>query len=382
MATKTDALGDVFELLDKLSGVDAAAVANATTADMANKIHAIEPASELINPMIGDFVDGITLSTPTGNVSFEALFDAYADREPIMLFGPTGAGKTTVAQALVDKFNAGLYAHNRKALAENTKRIKAGVTEVDKLVPYRNDLHKFIKSQGHDSYTSEELIGGPGFKFDDNGNRHVVERLGQGIEAAVYGHTLLSDEWEASPSGVLARAHGLFDMKIRRMEFFIDGLGNRTYVKHPEFRYMFTGNTRGLGEDDIQYNHAQPQSRAFIDRMGYMVEVGYMTPDAENSLISKREPGIPRSVLKKMIEACNNVRKQYVAGTIDLPVSTRSIEAWCREIKRAVKRSVKGTWTDSEYWSQFVVPAAGSTVLMKAGNSDAQKAAARELAWR
>jgi MoxR-like ATPase len=123
------------------------------------------------------------------------------------------------------------------------------------------------------------------------------------------------------------------------------------------------------------------QSKALLNRFSYMVEVKYMDADAEAKLMHGRVPEVPKSILGKMISAANNVRRLYGGGSIDLVVSHRDMESWCREVRRAIKRGVSGNG-DADLWQNAVVPAAWPSFLCKTADKSTAEAVTRELTWR
>lgn len=380
MSTTLNAsVAGVCDLLDKLSTVDAAKVTKAKEAEDAAKIKTVTPEPSLLYPMEPDFVVGPgNLRHGERSVDFREVFDAYVEGEILYLFGPTGAGKTTIARALVDAANAKRLDHNRKVYAKNVAAIKAGKT-ADQLEGYKPLEYSLSMVQGHEEMRAAEMIGDVDLVYDDKGNRHVSHRLGTGLEAAVEGHTLLVDESDAIPSGVMAGCHGLFDRRVTVMTFCLNG--PKVFTKHPRFRAIFAANTRGMGENAAEYAHAQMQSKALLNRFSYMVEVGYMGAATERKLMLARVPEIDPMHLDKMIAAANNVRDLYTGGSIDLVISHRDMESWCREARRAIKRGVSGN-TGRDLWEKAIRPAAWPAFLCKTADKGTAEAVAKELEWR
>jgi len=369
----------VCELLDKLAGTDAEKIAKAAAEVEAAKIKAVEPDPALITPMEPDYVSGIgNLKHGKRDVDFREVYDAYVDGEVIYFFGPTGAGKTTIAHALVDAANAKRLDFNQKTYAANVKALKAG-RKPDQLEGYKPLEYKFVMAQGHEEMRSAEIIGDVDLVYDEQGNRHVSYRLGAALGAAVEGWTLLMDESDAIPAGVMAQCHGIFDRRVTKLQFCLNGV--KTFVKNPRFRALFAANTRGMGENAAEYAHAQMQSKALLNRFSYMVEVQYMHPTHEAELMHGRVPEVPKTLLAKMIAAANNVRRLYADNSIDLVVSHRDMESWCREVRRAIKRGV-GASSDAEMWDKAVVPSAWPSFLCKTSDKSTAEAVTQELGWR
>ena len=370
----------VVALLDKLSNVNADQIAEAAKAAEAKLIRTIEPAPELITPMVPDFVtDNLALSAGDVAVPFLHAYDAWGEEKGVCVTGPTGTGKTTLIKAFVDRLNAPIIAYNLAVFARNKERVLAGVT-----VPEQYEAYRPVKAlklvQSAEETRAADLIGETGLTYDEAGNRHIEEMLGAATEAYTEGHPLLMDEADAIPSGVMAAMHGILDRNSRRVQVWLNG--RKEYRRHEEFSVSFTMNTKGYGENSVEYGHAQTQSRALFTRISYMLEMGYMEEAAEVALVAARTPEVPEQVIPKMVQAANRIRKAYIGGSLNLIVSTREVEAWAREIRRSLRRSKAGAWSDSDLWTRVCVPAAGPTLCAKAEDKATAQAVTKELSWR
>jgi len=380
MNTQTSSIAGVCELLDKLHSTDAQDIIEASKAEEAKLIRTIEPEPELLNPMEPDFEsEHLNMDAAGFKTDMTELFDAYMASEPIYLTGWTGGGKTTIARALVDMANADTLAANRATFDANVKAYKAGTPE-DQLAGYKPLRYTLKMFQGHEETRAAELVGETGFVYTEDGNRAIVDVPGAALDCYVNGYTLLVDEGDAIPSGVHSQCHGLFDKRVNKVSFWLNG--RKDFKKHPDYRVIFTGNTKGENENAVEYVHSQPQSKALMNRMAFVVNVGYMQKFSEQALLLKRVPGADKDVVGRMIDCSNNVRQLYKEGAIGLVISTRDIEAWLRNVQRRAERDTTGSYTTQEFWSKIVVPAAGPTVLNKTSDEGAAEAAAREFSWR
>lgn len=369
----------VCELLDKLSNLDPAKVQQAAKMKHAKLIRTIEPDPELITPMVPDFVsDHLNIKAGGVAIPFDHAYEAWAEEGGAALIGPTGTGKTTIIKAFVDRLNADTLAYNNKVFKSNSAKVLAGVTDKDKYEPYRPI--KCLKIvQGGEETRAADLIGETGLSYDDKGNRRIEEMLGAATEAYTEGYPLLMDEGDAIPAGVTAQCHGMFDRNSRKVTVWLNG--RKEYHRHPEFGVSFTMNTKGYGENISEYAHAQTQSRALFTRISYMIEVGYMPESAEVKLVTSRVPEVPETAIRKMVQASGRIRSAYVGGAIDLIVSTREVEAWAREVRRALARG-RGYSHDRDLWDRYVVPAAGPTLCCKTADVSTAQAVLKELSWR
>jgi len=375
----TDAVS-VVDMLDKLSKVDADKVNAHAKAEEAKLIRTIEPAPELITPLIPDFVeDGLDIKGGTVPVPVVNVWEMIVDNRIPLFTGPTGCGKTVLAKAFVDWCNKSTYAHNLRAFEKNKDLVKHGVTDKDKYQAYRELVYQPRMLQGTGQAPTESIIGTTKFKYT-GGQRDVVTVFGAVLGAAVNGHILIVDEAFSIPADVIVECHGLFDPKVKEVSFWING--EETHKKHDRYRVIFTANTRGRGENIAEYAHEQIQSLALMNRIHYVLEVGYMSPDSELMLLKGRVSGVPDTILAKMIEAANKVRELYKARTIDLVMSTREIEAWADEVRRSMKRDKKGAANDEEIWHRHVVPAAGPAIIGKTADPATAVAVSQEFSWR
>jgi MoxR-like ATPase len=378
MSEMNASVAGVCDLLDKLSKTDTAKVERAAREVEMAKIHAIEPPPELITASVPDYIDTGILFQGNREVPVKEVADAVIGDEVVYLYGPSGSGKGTLVSHLVDLFNNPVREHNRKVFARNAAQVKAG-KQAEDLEPYKDVPYVLDQLNGSPETRVAELIGDVDLAYDGHGNRVVVERLGKALNAAVEGHVFFFDECDVVPAGVNAVCHPLFDRKIRKLQYWINGC--KSYEKHPRFRSILAGNSIGFGENVAEYAHTQIQSRALMTRVSYMVEVRYMVPDSEAKLLKARVPEVPLTIIKKMVAAANNIRALYEGRSIDLIVSHRETESWCREVARGIKRGFSGT-CDSDLWSKVVVPAAWPTFVGKTADKGTAEAVQTELAWR
>jgi len=371
-------VGSVVALLDKLNKSDPSHIQAVLQAERARLVREFEPAPELINPMVPDFVSANLALTAGGKpVSFTHAAEAWAEEGGVALTGPTGTGKTTIVKAMVDWANREDLAYNRKIWESNKAKALAKVNP-DTFEPYR-EVRSLKVIQGSEETRTADLIGDTGLSYDENGNRHIDVMLGGVLEAFTQGLPLLVDEADAIPAGVAAACHGLFDRNSRTVQVYLNG--RREYRRREGYSVSFTMNTKGFGENAAEYGHAQIQSRALFTRIPYMLEVGYMLEDAEVALVKGRVPGVPETVIRKMVQAANRIRAAYKGGALDLVVSTREVESWAREVRRAIQRGAS-VISDRDLWEKIAVPAAGPTVCTKTADVGTAEAVMKELSWR
>lgn len=100
---------------------------------------------------------------------------------------------------------------------------------------------------------------------------------------------------------------------------------------HPAygFRFIATGNTAGAGDPTGLYQGTMRQNLAFLDRF-WMVEVGYPEQEQEKLILAKVAPGIPEGVRDGMIAYATEVRKLFMAGQLEVTLSTRTLVRWAK----------------------------------------------------
>jgi MoxR-like ATPase len=360
MSDATEHVQDVMDLLGSLSEA-----AESIKTIETKKVSVIRPRNDLIDPWEPNFVDGVASKNLDGSiVSLNMIEDAFDSCENIHLVGPSGCGKSTIARAILDRKNAATRAANKKIWVSNQKILEAKPdTKAGDLEPYAALPYPLAHYSCHQGSRSEELIGNVTIKIDQEGNRTPVEVDGAVTDAWTNGKTLIFEEFDLAPPGVLGELHLFLDGSTQDTTVYING--PRDIQKSPEFRCIGTSNTRGAGEAAMEFAGTQPLNAAFMNRFNYTIQVGWL-PEAEEAklLIAKTE--IHGTNVEKMIRVANKLRKAYDEEQVERPVSTRALLAWAREIKRSVARIGKrahASMTDREVWTKVAIPSAAPTIL-------------------
>lgn len=110
--------------------------------------------------------------------------------------------------------------------------------------------------------------------------------------------------------------------------------GGEVVHPHPNFRFVATGNTAGMGDDTGAYAGAIQQNLAYLDRF-WIVTVAYPDTAVEEKILEARfGETIHEAVRANMVRLANQVRDQFVGtgkagATLSITFSTRTLIRWC-----------------------------------------------------
>lgn len=100
------------------------------------------------------------------------------------------------------------------------------------------------------------------------------------------------------------------------------------------FKLIATANTAGGGDETGMYLGTQQQNMALMDRF-WVLELGYMKPEAEEAVVQAAAPKLNAPVVAKMVEMANQVRSMFMGensgnGAIEVTMSTRTLVRWAK----------------------------------------------------
>lgn len=353
-------MSDVLDTLLALQEVNEDAL-EAPTQQKAQEVTIADPPPELLHAVEPNFVEGY-------DVDIEEVWDAYKRGENILIVGPPGTGKSSLAFHMLDRANESIRKGNREIYEKNLALLKKGKTEKD-LIPYKDIPYHHRYTGCSSGIRNEHIIGTVKFKATETG-RDVIEVLGDGSDAFVNGKTWILDEVMAGPADVMIGAHQFLDRRVQATDVFINGA--MTLRRSPRFRVIATDNTWGLGENMSEFAGTQLHNGAFLNRFTYRIELDYLKPVHETSVIMKSYPAAWQTVVENMIEVANKLRKDKRTGVLTQAMTTRTLLSWVRECldreKRLEKAGDKPRRDLPTYWSSVVIPAASPTYLL--GNPD------------
>jgi cobaltochelatase CobS len=201
---------------------------------------------------------------------------------PTMLYGHMGTGKTTI---------------------------------LEQSCHYTN--RPFIRVQ-HTINTEEAHILGQTLV---RGNETYFE-LGPLPVAMKYGLVFCADEYDFAHPSVLSVYQPVLEGKalvIKEADH-----ANRIITPHPNFRFVATGNTNGVGDETGLYAGTNIQNAANYERFGIVRKVEYM-PEAQEADVIASQAGVPIDDAKKLVKFAKDVRQAHDKQNISHTVSPRAL---------------------------------------------------------
>lgn len=98
----------------------------------------------------------------------------------------------------------------------------------------------------------------------------------------------------------------------------------RKIIPHPNFRFVATGNTNGVGDETGLYQGTLVQNAANYSRFAITEEVEYMDAKIETAILQSKT-GIDSASANKIVKMANEVRKLFRDGKITMTVSPREL---------------------------------------------------------
>jgi cobaltochelatase CobS len=105
--------------------------------------------------------------------------------------------------------------------------------------------------------------------------------------------------------------------------------GGEVVKSAPGFRFICTANTAGSGDNSGLYQGCLRQNIAFLDRF-MMVEVPYADEGQELTILSNSAPQILEPIRQGMVRYANEIRRLFIAGELEVTLSTRTLVRWAR----------------------------------------------------
>ena len=167
-------------------------------------------------------------------------------------------------------------------------------------------------------------------ELDNNGNKVGVKRFRPSTEfqlgplplAMLKGMVYCADEYDAAMPSVTLVYQSVLEgkpliIKDAPPEF-------RVIHPHPEFRFVATGNTNGVGDETGLYQGTNIQNAANYSRFPIVEEVPYMTADIEEAVL-RQKTQVPKEIASKIVKFAGNVREGFKDGKIGMTVSPREL---------------------------------------------------------
>jgi cobaltochelatase CobS len=147
-------------------------------------------------------------------------------------------------------------------------------------------------------------------------------QLGPLAMAMLYGWVYCADEYDFAMPGVTSVYQPVLEGKALIIKDAPPVF--RRIAPHPQFRFVATGNTNGVGDETGLYQGTMIQNAANYSRFGITEEVKYMDPKIEESVLAGKT-GAPAAVIKKLVKFANDIRQQFEDGKISMTVSPREM---------------------------------------------------------
>jgi len=201
------------------------------------------------------------------------------NKMPIYLWGHAGTGKTTLPEQVC--------AHTNRSL---------------------------IRVQHTLNMEESNVIGQWGIKGGE-----TVFQPGLLPMAMRYGWTYLADEYDFAVPHVLS----IYQPVLEGKNLVIKDAPPewRVVEPHPEFLFVATGNTNGVGDETGLYQGTQIQNAANYERFSIVEKVEYMDPKLEKQIIVSKAK-LAAADAKKMVDFATKIRDN---DEISMPISPRAL---------------------------------------------------------
>jgi cobaltochelatase CobS len=213
--------------------------------------------------------------------------------EPLYVFGPTGAGKSSCLKQLAARLN-----------------------------------YPVFEVTGHSRLEFPELIGHLAVHKGT-----MVFEYGPLALAMKYGGFFLLNELDLLEPSTAAGLNGILDGQ----PLCIPENGGELILPHEMFRFAATANSNGGSDESGLYQGVLRQNLALMDRF-IVCELGYPKPEAEENLLAKLHPKLPKIIRKRMVSFAGEVRRLFMGEqenshsrqSIEVTLSTRALLRWAQ----------------------------------------------------
>lgn len=254
-----------------------------------------EEATPYLAEVDGDYVFNIDLVKKVC-LGFELGFNVY-------LWGYHGTGKTTVLEQCAARTGRAFL---RVQHTGNTEEAHIIGQYVVKTTP-----------------VDEEVVLADGSVRTITRNHSVTEfQLGPLAMAMKYGMVYCADEYDFAMPNVIALYQPVLEgkplvIKDAPPEF-------RVIRPHPDFRFVATGNTNGVGDETGLYQGTMIQNAASYSRFHITEEVKYMAAEQE-VMVLRSKAGLVKGDAVKFVKVANAVREQFAQGGLSMTISPREL---------------------------------------------------------
>jgi hypothetical protein len=197
---------------------------------------------------------------------------AMSRRENVLLFGPTGPGKTSLVYA---------YAASRRL--------------------------PLVCLACNGAIDPATLWGRPELRSDGHGGTDVGYVESAIVTLIRHGGVLYLDEINFAPPRIMAVMHGALD---KRRQVTVPELGNETINLHPKCQIVASLN--------VGYNGTKPLNQAFKNRFPIKLMFDY-EPEIERKLVT---------MIPSLLEIAGRLRESGMNGDLETPVATNLLREY------------------------------------------------------
>ncbi len=180
----------------------------------------------------------------------------------------------------------------------------------------------FLRVQHTGNTEEAHILGQYVVKVDENGSSYTEFQLGPLAMAMKYGMIYCADEYDFAMPAVIA----LYQPVLEGKPLVIKDapIDQRVIKPHPDFRFVATGNTNGVGDETGLYQGTMIQNAASYSRFHITEEVKYMPADQE-VMVLRSKAGLVKADAGKFVKVANAVRDQFAQGGLSMTISPREL---------------------------------------------------------
>lgn len=226
--------------------------------------------------------------------------------EPIMIFGHAGVGKTSI-------FRYACHHTNRRLVrVQHTAETQE---------------HKIVG----------QMVVKKGFDEQGKAYSYTDFELGDLPRAAINGWVYLADEIDRAQPEVLSTYQAVLEGQPLHLPEAPPEY--RVIVPHPDFRFVATGNSNGMGDETGIHRSVMRQDAATFERFSIVMQLGYPDKRDEISMLVEKG-GVSKTIAERLWDFADKVRSRF-PHDVPLTIGPRVL------IKIALIGRLKGSWTNS-----------------------------------